>query len=85
MIIFFGIMTILSFGKYSVCVYPEYGQPHHLPHCHVRWPDGNVKVALPDLMIIVGGELPREARTVLLENLDEICRCWNQLNPLRTV
>jgi hypothetical protein len=27
---------ILTYGNYGVFVYDERGQPHHLPHAHIR-------------------------------------------------
>jgi hypothetical protein len=57
-------MKVLQVGKYAVYVYREVGGSHHLPHCHVRWPDGSIVVALPSLDVIAGGHLPREAREI---------------------
>ena len=66
-------------------VYAEVGQPHHLPHCHVRWPDGSIQVALPTLRVLAGGEIPPAARQLLLDHLDQICAVWDRLNPERAV
>lgn len=66
-------------------VYAEAGQPHHLPHCHVRWPDGSAQVALPTLRILAGGQIPTQARELLLDYLDDICSAWDVLNPERPV
>jgi hypothetical protein len=46
----------------------------------VRWSDGSVVVALPTLDVIVGGQLPREARIFVADHFDEIWEAWNQLN-----
>jgi len=73
-------MKVLLSGKYAVYVYREVGGPHHMPHCHVRWPDGSIVVALPILNEIAGGKLPREAKKLLLDNLEEIWDAWNLLN-----
>ncbi len=64
-------------------VYAERGQPHHLPHCNVRWPDGNAQVSLPDLVLLAGAPLPREAHALLVQHLDAIVATWNALNPER--
>jgi len=73
---------VVTVGAYSVHVYAEYGQPHHLPHCQVRWSGGDCQVALPSLRVLAG-ELPPAARRVLIEHLDEICAAWDHLNPQR--
>ncbi len=73
-------MKVLQVGKYAIYVYQEIGGAHHLPHCHVRWPDGSVVVALPSLDVITGGQLPREAGELVADHLEEIWEAWNQLN-----
>jgi len=74
-------MKVLQLGKYAIYVYREIGGAHHLPHCHVRWVEGSVVVALPILDVIAGGQLPREARKLVVDNLDKILKAWYQLNP----
>ena len=66
----------------NVCI-EEGGQPHHLPHCNVRWPDGSVQVALPTLLLLAGGPLPSEALALLRDSLEALCAEWNRLNPWR--
>ncbi|MGH7600781.1 MAG: DUF4160 domain-containing protein [bacterium] len=73
-------MKVLQVGKYAVYVYREIGGSHHLPHCHVRWSDGSVVVALPSLDVIAGGRLPRGAGELVADHLEEIWEAWNQLN-----
>jgi len=73
-------MRVLQLGKYAIYVYREVGGSHHLPHCHVRWPGGSVVVALPTLEEIAGGQLPRDARKLVPDHLEEICEAWDQLN-----
>jgi hypothetical protein len=68
-----------------VYVYAEQGQPHHLPPCNVRWPDSNAQVSLPELELLAGTPLPREAVTLLLEHLDALMATWDRLNPGRSV
>jgi hypothetical protein len=43
------MVRVVVQGRFRVYVYAEGGQPHHLPHCNVRWPDGDAQVALDDL------------------------------------
>lgn len=75
-------MRVVSDGFFTICVYSdEATQPHHLPHCHVRSPDGDVVVALPILKLIVGKNLSKRANTLLKNNFDKICDAWNKLNP----
>jgi hypothetical protein len=76
---------VVTRGRFSVYVYVEIDQPHHLPHCHVRWPDGSIQVGLPTLRVLAGGELPSVARDLVRDYLDEICAAWDRLNPGRPV
>jgi len=71
-------------GGFRVYVYREVGQPHHLPHCNVRWADGDTQVELPTLREIVGTPLPRAARRLLEDEREAIIAAWNDLNPERS-
>lgn len=73
----------LAYGKFSVWVYAEADQPHKLPHCHVKWSDGDAAVSLPSLLEIAGAELPKPAKKLLADHLEEICQAWDLLNPTR--
>jgi hypothetical protein len=74
-------MKVVSDGKFDVCVYSnEKTQRHHLPHCHVYSPDGDVVVALPSLKVIVGKRLSKRALALLEENLEAIWEAWIDLN-----
>lgn len=73
-------MNVLDSGRFSVYVYDEVGQPHHLPHCHVRWEGNDTSVALPTLIVLAGKPLPKAAMKLLLANLDKIYEAWDQLN-----
>ena len=79
------MVRVVSEGRFSIYVYAELGQPHHLPHCNVRWSDGSSQVALPTLLLLAGDELPAAARRLLLNHLKEICAAWNRLNPERAI
>lgn len=77
---------VLTSGQFSVFVYAEWGQPHHLPHCDVRWQDGrSTQVALPTLMVIVGPPLSRTARQLLEDHLIDLVEAWNRNNPKRAI
>lgn len=78
-------MRVVNRGSFSVYVYREVGQPHHLPHCHIRWARGDTVVALPLLTVLAGPLLPRSERQLLLDQLEEICAWWDKLNPEVTV
>jgi hypothetical protein len=78
-------MKVLDDGRFSISVYREIGQPHHLPHCHVQWADGKTVVALPLLQVIVGDPLPPAARQLLLDELEKVCAAWNKINIERTI
>jgi len=75
------VVRVMSRGRFSVYVYAEVGQPHHLPHCHVMWPEGSAQVALPTLALLAGPRLPGAARVLLLDNLERLCDTWDTLNP----
>ena len=77
------LVKVVQRGRFSVYVYREVGQPHHSPHCNVRWSDGDTQVELPTLRRIIGTPLPGEAQRLLAEYRDEIVAAWNQLNPER--
>ena len=79
------MVWVVTRGRFSVHVYAEAGQPHHLPHCHVRWSDGSTQVALPTLRVLAGEELPRPGRELLLDHLGEVCAAWDRLNPGRSI
>ena len=74
-------MRVVSDDLFAIYVYSEAMHKHHLPHCHVRSPDGEIVVILPTLSVLVGGKLSKRAKSLLLENIDQICEAWNKLNP----
>jgi hypothetical protein len=74
---------ILDNGTFGVYVYANDQNRHHLAHCHVYW-DGNDHasvVSLPDLVVVVGDNLPRAARRYLRANVDALTAAWRRLNP----
>ncbi len=79
------MVRVVVEGRFRVYVYAEGGQPHHLPHCNVRWPDGDAQGSLRTLSVLAGRPLPSEARLLLVQHLDAIVVAWNTLNPGRSV
>lgn len=79
------MVRVATFGNFAVYVYAESNQPHHLPHCNVRWPDGDAQLALPSLDLIVGDAVPKRIVDEIREMLDEVCDEWDQLNPVLAV
>ncbi|MHB8576078.1 MAG: DUF4160 domain-containing protein [Dehalococcoidia bacterium] len=77
------MVRVATRGRFSIYVYAEIGQPHHLPHCDVRWSDGNAQVALRSRTVLVGGPLPAAAARLLYDEYDKICAAWDALNPGR--
>ena len=74
-------MKVFENWPYNVYVYKEVGSPHHLSHCDVRWDEISIKVGLPSLNVIVGSKkLPKRARKILEQHLDELCEAWDKLN-----
>ena len=72
-------------GRFSIYVYAEQGGRHHLPHCHVRWPDGEAQVELPNLAWLEGDTLPATARRLVEDHVANLVAAWNRLNPERTI
>jgi hypothetical protein len=78
-------MKVVSDGFFAIYVYYETMQPHHQPHCHIRTPDSDTVVFLPLLKPLTGKGLSRRAKSLLRNNLDELCDAWNKLNPEREI
>lgn len=74
-------MKVADDGTHAVYVYPESDQSHKMPHCHVRSTGAETVVALPTLDVIVGPPLTRKMMELLISSLNEICDCWDELNP----
>ena len=79
------MVLVLRRGRFKVYVYDETGGRHHLPHCNVRWSDGNAQVSLPDLDLLAGTPLPRAALELVFEGLDELIGAWDTYNPTRKI
>lgn len=79
------MVRVLQRGRFSVYVFAEGGQPHHLPHCHVRWSDGATSVSIRKLVVLDGDPLPPAARELLKEHGGELRAAWNTLNPGRQI
>jgi hypothetical protein len=79
------MLRVVVQGRFRVYVYAEGGQPHHLPHCNVRWPDGEAQVSLRTLSVLAGDRLPREAHMLLVRHQAKIAAAWDALNPRRPV
>jgi len=75
--------TVVREGSIRVRVHSEENEPHHLPHCHVDWPNGRASISLPRLILLDGTELTRQARRVVEDNMEAIKHAWNELNPGR--
>jgi hypothetical protein len=77
------MVRVVVQGRFAVYVYAEGGQPHHLPHCNVRWPGGDAQVSLRDMRVLTGDPLPREARVLVTRHRRARRAAWNALNPRR--
>jgi hypothetical protein len=75
------MVKVVQRGRFRVYVWPERGQQHHLPHCHVFWSDGESVVALDTSQVLAGPDLPAEARDLIREHRSRIRRAWRRLNP----
>ena len=78
------MVKVVQRGRFAVYVYAERGERHHLPHCHVYWPDGESVVSLRDGELLRGDAVPAAARRLVREHLSEIRRAWASLNPEET-
>lgn len=74
-------MKIVELGRFSIYVYREATERHHLPHCNVRWADGDSQVSLRTLTLLAGDPLPRAARRLLREQIELVRTAWDELNP----
>lgn len=79
------MVLVLRRGRFKVYVYDETGGRRHLPHRNVRWSDGNAQISLPDLDLLAGTSLPREAVELVLDGLDELIEAWDIYNPTRRI
>jgi hypothetical protein len=76
-----SVVRVVQRGRFSVYVYAEAGQPHHQPHCHVYWRDGESVVDLVRLSVLAGQPLPPAARELIRDHLVDITNAWTLLNP----
>lgn len=53
------------------------------PHCHVLWPDGDIRLTLPLLEQMDPGTLPSGVRDGILANLEQVVDRWIEWNPCR--
>jgi len=74
------MVRVIRRGRYRVYVFPESGERHHRPHCHIYWPDGSAVVALDDLRVLEGDRLSTEARALLQEFEQALWQAWSALN-----
>jgi hypothetical protein len=69
-------------GNFAVYVYDERGQPHHLPHAHIK--QGGRRVAsifLLSLEVYDNREqLPRDLIKEIYLRQEELLRLWQELN-----
>jgi hypothetical protein len=69
-------------GNFAVYVYDERGQPHHLPHAHIK--QGRRRVASVFLLSLVVYDnrqpLPRDLVDEIHVRQEELLRLWQELN-----
>lgn len=69
-------------GNFRVYVYAERGQPHHLPHAHIKL--GRQRVASIFLLSLEVYDnrdpLPRSLIKAIHENQDDLLNLWRELN-----
>jgi hypothetical protein len=71
---------ISNHDRFSFHVYPERGERHHRPHCHVRRSDGSAEtvVALASLEVIIGPALSRKERRAVFEDRQKLLEAWGR-------
>jgi len=79
------VVKVVERGRFRVYVYAEGGRPHHAPHCHCYWGDGDAMVDLDTLAVVAGDPLPKGAAALLREYVAEIKAIWTALNPGRPI
>jgi hypothetical protein len=69
-------------GNFAVYVYDERGQPHHLPHAHIKQgPRRVASIFLLSLEVYDNREpLPRALLKAIHERQEELMRVWLELN-----
>jgi hypothetical protein len=69
-------------GNFAVYVYDERGQPHHLPHAHIK--QGGRRVASIFLLSLEvydnRKQLPRDLIKEIYVRQEELLRLWQELN-----
>lgn len=69
-------------GNFAVYVYDERGQPHHLPHAHIK--QGGRRVASIFLLSLVVYDtrqpLPKDLVKEIHVRQEELLRLWQELN-----
>lgn len=75
-------MKVIADGPFAIYVYPnEHNQPHHSPHCHIRWSGLDAVVLLPTMTQIIGPAIPKKGIRLLRDNIEVICNEWDKINP----
>jgi hypothetical protein len=73
----------LRLGNFGVYVYAERGQPHHLPHAHIK--QGAQRVGSVYLLTLDTYDcrirLPRGLLAVIAEAQLDLLQRWQELNP----
>ncbi len=69
-------------GNFAVYVYDERGQPHHLPHAHIKLGRGRVaSIFLLSLVVYDNREpLPRDLIKAIHMRQVELLKLWEELN-----
>jgi len=69
-------------GNFRVYLYDERGQPHHLPHAHIK--QGGRRVASIFLLSLqvydIREPLPRALIKMIQEKQEDLLRLWQELN-----
>lgn len=81
---FYGGLSLV-FKNYKLVAFPGpgvsfEGRKEHLPlHCHVYYPEGELRINCDTLDELDGKKIPKDLRKHLIANKDEICRRTEQV------
>jgi hypothetical protein len=78
------MVRIVRYGNITISVFAEVGGRHHVPHCHVQWPDGRCSIAIDGFVVLAGVQPPRVVWNLLRQYESSIIQAWNELNETGT-
>jgi len=74
--------AVVREDQFSLHVYPERGERHHQPHCHIRRRDGSAEtvISLLTLDVLAGPSASAAERAALRDNSKDLNDAWKRQN-----